>query len=143
METFADVLHAIIDAVFGGDVAAKAHTIIDSASGPRTAEEDLAEPRLLDRGRGGRIGRGLGQVLLGGAGPRGRVDDGVGLGGHVAAEHGVDDGVEYVSKSFHVGRRYFLRVAMTTAVKDSTPDTPEMTMAASAMSASYAWLPWR
>jgi len=56
METFADVLHAIIDAVFGGDVAAKAHTIIDSASGTRTAEEDLAEPRLLDRGRGDRIG---------------------------------------------------------------------------------------
>ena len=44
METFADVLHAIIDAVFSGDVAAKAHTIIDSASGTRTAEEDLAEP---------------------------------------------------------------------------------------------------
>ena len=41
METFADVLHAIIDAVFSGDVAAKAHTIIDSASGTRTAEEDL------------------------------------------------------------------------------------------------------
>jgi len=44
METFADVLHAIIDAVFSGDVAAKAHTIIDSASGTRTAEEDLTEP---------------------------------------------------------------------------------------------------
>jgi hypothetical protein len=56
----------------------------------------------------------------------------VGLGGDVAAEHGVDDGVEYVSKSFHVGRRYFLRVAMTTAVSESTPDTPEMMMAASA-----------
>src|SRR6516165_2890332 len=89
--------------------------------------------RLVGRGRGGRIGRGL-EVLLRGAGPRGRVDDGVGLGGDLAAEHGVDDGVQYVGKSFHVGRRYFLRVAMTTAVRESTPERPEMMMAASATS---------
>lgn len=51
METFADVLHAIIDTVFMGDAADKAHAIITQASGPRTpqeepeaAEETPAEP---------------------------------------------------------------------------------------------------
>lgn len=43
METFADVLHALIDTVFTGDIATKAHTIIDGASGPRTTTEAPAE----------------------------------------------------------------------------------------------------
>lgn len=47
METFADVLHSIIDKVLTGDVAAKAHAIIDGASGTRTqpaeGEETAAE----------------------------------------------------------------------------------------------------
>lgn len=43
METFADVLHSIIDTVFHGDTADKAHAIIDRASGTRTAQEPSAD----------------------------------------------------------------------------------------------------
>lgn len=39
METFADVLHNLIDHVFSGGVADKAHEIIDRASGPRSEPE--------------------------------------------------------------------------------------------------------
>jgi len=45
METFADVLHAIIDTVFSGDAADKAHSIIDQASGTRTQSD---EPPAVD-----------------------------------------------------------------------------------------------
>ena len=43
METFSDVLHKIIDHVFSGDVADKAHAVIDRTSGPRTPEEAPAQ----------------------------------------------------------------------------------------------------
>lgn len=36
IETFADVLHTIVDTVLTGDTAAKAHSVIDQASGQRT-----------------------------------------------------------------------------------------------------------
>lgn len=36
METFADVLHAIIDTVFTGDAADRAHAVIDKTSGTRS-----------------------------------------------------------------------------------------------------------
>ena len=44
METFADVLHAIIDTVFTGDAADKAHAIIDQASGTRSEAATVPEP---------------------------------------------------------------------------------------------------
>lgn len=46
IETFADVLHTIVDHVLDGDVAAKAHAVIDQASGTRTPapEPEPAEP---------------------------------------------------------------------------------------------------
>lgn len=44
METFADVLHSIIDKVLTGDVAARAHAIIDGASGTRTQPPEGEEP---------------------------------------------------------------------------------------------------
>lgn len=47
METFADVLHEIIDVVLHGDAAGKAHAIIDQASGQRTPAPEpdpAAEP---------------------------------------------------------------------------------------------------
>lgn len=40
IETFADVLHHIIDVVLTGDTAAKAHAVIDQASGPRTVDPE-------------------------------------------------------------------------------------------------------
>lgn len=39
METFADVLHNIIDVVFKGDTQSKAHDVIDRASGQRTIDD--------------------------------------------------------------------------------------------------------
>lgn len=45
IETFADVLHTIVDHVLDGDTAAKAHAVIDQASGQRTpAPEEEAAP---------------------------------------------------------------------------------------------------
>lgn len=44
METFADVLHALIDTVFTGTAAEKAHAIITQASGPRTVTEEEPAP---------------------------------------------------------------------------------------------------
>lgn len=53
MESFADVLHGLVDAVFSGQVAEKAHDILDKATGLRTAPtepepapaaEPVAEP---------------------------------------------------------------------------------------------------
>lgn len=40
MESFADVLHNLIDHVFSGDLATKAHDIIDRASGTRSPQPD-------------------------------------------------------------------------------------------------------
>lgn len=40
METFADVLHNLIDGVFTGQFAARAHEIIDRASGTRTPQPE-------------------------------------------------------------------------------------------------------
>ena len=50
METFADVLHNLIDHVFSGGVADKAHDIIDRASGTRTppSEPDPAATIVPD-----------------------------------------------------------------------------------------------
>lgn len=44
METFADVIHSLIDVVLSGDTAEKAHAVIDRASGPRTTPPPPAAP---------------------------------------------------------------------------------------------------
>ena len=42
IETFADVLHHLIDVVLEGETADKAHAVIDQSSGPRTAPPEPA-----------------------------------------------------------------------------------------------------
>jgi hypothetical protein len=43
METFADVLHTLVDHTLSGDEADQAHTVIDQASGLRTPEPPAEE----------------------------------------------------------------------------------------------------